>query len=47
MGRELGLDLAEETFAASFGQRNEDMMPALWGEAVAPEAIPALIDGCR
>jgi len=44
MGRRLGMDLSEETFAASFGQRNEDMMPALWGEAVAPEAIPAWSD---
>jgi len=41
MGRELGIDLAQETFAASFGRRNEDMMPALWGEAVAEADIPA------
>lgn len=44
MGRELGMDLPEERFAASFGRRNEDMMPALWGEAVAPEDIPAWSD---
>jgi len=44
MGRELGIDLAEARFAASFGRRNEDMMPALWGEAVAPEDVPAWSD---
>lgn len=44
MGRELGMDLAEETFAATFGRRNEDLMHDLWGEAVAPEDVPAWSD---
>ena len=44
MGRELGMDLAEETFAGTFGRRNEDLMHDLWGDAVAPEDIPAWSD---
>jgi beta-phosphoglucomutase len=44
MGRQLGMDLPEETFAATFGRRNEDLMHDLWGDAVAPEDIPAWSD---
>jgi beta-phosphoglucomutase len=44
MGRELGMDLAEETFAATFGRRNEDLMHDLWGDAVAEDDVPAWSD---
>jgi len=44
MGHELGMDLPEERFAATFGRRNEDLMHDLWGDAVAPQDIPAWSD---
>jgi len=34
MGRQLGQDLTEERFAASFGRRNPELMHDLWGDAV-------------
>jgi len=34
MGRELGQDLTQERFAASFGRRNAELMHELWGGAV-------------
>ncbi len=44
LGRRLGRDLPEARFAATFGRRNEDLMHDLWGDAVAPEDVPAWSD---
>jgi len=44
MGRRLGRDLPEQRFAGTFGMRNEDLMPLLWDDAVAPEDVPAWSD---
>jgi len=41
MGRELGQDLTEERFAASFGRRNAELMRDLWGGAVPEDRYDA------
>jgi len=41
LGRRLGRDMTEQRFAGTFGMRNEDLMPILWGEAVPEADIPA------
>lgn len=39
LGRELGRDLTEERFAASFGRRNPELMDDLWGGAVPADQV--------
>ena len=39
LGHELGQDLTEQRFAASFGRRNAELMHDLWGGAVPEDQI--------
>jgi len=39
LGRQLGRDLTEQRFAASFGRRNPELMADLWGGAVPADQV--------
>ena len=41
LGHELGQDLSEQRFAASFGRRNAELMHDLWGGAVPEDQVDA------